>query len=36
MILIVDDVPANIIALKKTLELHDIEVDTAQSSEDAL
>ncbi|MEO6174292.1 MAG: response regulator [Flavobacterium circumlabens] len=36
MILIVDDVKANIIALKKTLELHDIEVDTAESGEEAL
>ncbi len=36
MILIVDDIRANIIALKKTLELHDIEVDTADSGEEAL
>ncbi|TEB40420.1 response regulator, partial [Flavobacterium circumlabens] len=36
MILIVDDIKANIIALKKTLELHDIEVDTAESGEEAL
>jgi len=36
MILIVDDIRANIIALKKTLELHDIEVDTAESGEEAL
>lgn len=36
MILIVDDIPANIIALKKTLELHSIEVDTAESGEEAL
>lgn len=36
MILIVDDIRANIIALKKTLELHDIEVDSADSGEEAL
>jgi signal transduction histidine kinase len=36
MILIVDDIRANIIALKKTLELHNIEVDTAESGEEAL
>lgn len=36
MILIVDDVRANIIALKKTLEIHDIDVDTAESGEEAL
>jgi len=36
MILIVDDIPANIIALKKTLELHNIDVDTAESGEEAL
>ena len=36
MVLIVDDIRANIIALKKTLELHDIEVDTAESGEEAL
>ncbi|CAM4050009.1 response regulator [Flavobacterium weaverense] len=36
MILIVDDIRANIIALKKTLELHSIEVDTAESGEEAL
>lgn len=36
MVLIVDDIKANIIALKKTLELHDIEVDTAESGEEAL
>ncbi|WP_264537280.1 response regulator [Flavobacterium sp. N1736] len=36
MILIVDDIRANIIALQKTLELHDIEVDTAESGEEAL
>jgi len=36
MILIVDDIRANIIALKKTLELHDIDVDTAESGEEAL
>ena len=36
MILIVDDIRANIIALKKTLELHSINVDTAESGEEAL
>ncbi|MRX38980.1 response regulator [Flavobacterium sp. LC2016-23] len=36
MILIVDDIKANIIALKKTLELHNIQVDTAESGEEAL
>lgn len=36
MVLIVDDIRANIIALKKTLELHNIEVDTAESGEEAL
>ena len=36
MVLIVDDIRANIIALKKTLELHNIDVDTAQSGEEAL
>ena len=36
MILIVDDIRANIIALKKTLELHSIDVDTADSGEEAL
>lgn len=36
MVLIVDDIKANIIALKKTLELHDIDVDTAESGEEAL
>ena len=36
MILIVDDIRANIIALKKTLELHSIDVDTAESGEEAL
>jgi light-regulated signal transduction histidine kinase (bacteriophytochrome) len=36
MILIVDDIRANIIALQKTLELHNIEVDTAESGEEAL
>jgi signal transduction histidine kinase len=36
MVLIVDDIKANIIALKKTLELHNIEVDTAESGEEAL
>lgn len=36
MVLIVDDIKANIIALKKTLELHNIDVDTAESGEEAL
>lgn len=36
MVLIVDDIRANIIALKKTLELHNIDVDTAESGEEAL
>lgn len=36
MILIVDDIPANVIALKKTLELHSLEADTAESGEEAL
>jgi signal transduction histidine kinase len=36
MILIVDDIPANVIALKKTLELHNLEADTAESGEEAL
>lgn len=36
MVLIVDDIRANIIALKKTLELHDIDVDSAESGEEAL
>jgi len=36
MVLIVVDIRANIIALKKTLELHNIDVDTAESGEEAL
>ncbi|BDU25988.1 MULTISPECIES: response regulator [unclassified Flavobacterium] len=36
MVLIVDDIRANIIALKKTLELHNIDVDSAESGEEAL
>lgn len=36
MILIVDDIRANIIALKKILELHNLDVDTAESGEEAL
>lgn len=36
MILIVDDKQENLIALRKTLELHQLEVDTAQSGEEAL
>jgi signal transduction histidine kinase len=36
MILIVDDIRANIVALKKILELHDFDVDTAESGDEAL
>lgn len=36
MILIVDDTPENIISLKKVLERHNFEVDTATSGEEAL
>ncbi len=36
MILIVDDIPANLIALKKVLNLHDLTVDVAESGEEAL
>lgn len=36
MILIVDDIDANLIALKKTLEVHSLTVDTANSGEEAL
>ncbi|MVT12192.1 hybrid sensor histidine kinase/response regulator [Chitinophaga tropicalis] len=36
MILIVDDKPENILSLRKLLELHDLEVDTALSGEEAL
>ena len=36
MILIVDDKPENIFSLKKVLELHKFEVDTASSGEEAL
>ncbi|RWW98762.1 hybrid sensor histidine kinase/response regulator [Flavobacterium cerinum] len=36
MILIVDDIRANIIALKKILEIQGFEVDTAESGEEAL
>lgn len=36
MILIVDDINANLIALQKTLELHSLEVDTANSGDEAL
>ncbi|MEL1244539.1 response regulator [Flavobacterium sp. DGU11] len=36
MILIVDDIRANIVALQKILELHSLPVDTAESGEDAL
>jgi signal transduction histidine kinase/CheY-like chemotaxis protein len=36
MILIVDDRPENILPLKKILELHDFETDSAESGEEAL
>ena len=36
MILIVDDIRANILALKKVLEMHSLEVDSAESGEEAL
>ncbi|WP_432710080.1 ATP-binding response regulator [Pedobacter sp.] len=36
MILIVDDTPENLISLKKVLEVHNFEVDTASSGEEAL
>ena len=36
MILIVDDIAANLIALKKTLEVYSLNVDTANSGEEAL
>lgn len=36
MILIVDDIRANILALKKVLELHGLEADSAESGEEAL
>jgi light-regulated signal transduction histidine kinase (bacteriophytochrome) len=36
MILIVDDIRANILALKKILELHGLEADSAESGEEAL
>ncbi len=36
MILIVDDIPANLIALKKVLTLNGLEVDEAESGEEAL
>jgi len=36
MILIVDDTPENLISLKKVLEKHDFEVDTASSGKEAL
>ncbi|QEE49792.1 response regulator [Flavobacterium alkalisoli] len=36
MILIVDDISENLVALKKTLEVHNLQVDTAQSGEEAL
>ena len=36
MILIVDDIEANILALKKILEMNDLQADTADSGEEAL
>ncbi len=36
MILIVDDLEANILGLKKILEMHNLQVDTAYSGEEAL
>ena len=36
MVLIVDDIRANILALQKILELHNIPVDSAESGEEAL
>ncbi|RDI14631.1 response regulator [Flavobacterium sp. AG291] len=36
MILIVDDIRANILALKKVLQLHGLEADSAESGEEAL
>ena len=36
MILIVDDIQANLIALKKVLNLHGLDVDEAESGEEAL
>lgn len=36
MILIVDDIPANLIALKKVLSIHNLEADVAESGEEAL
>ena len=36
MILIVDDLSENLLALRKTLEVHNLQVDTAQSGEEAL
>jgi len=36
MILIVDDIRANILALQKILELHNLQVDSAESGEEAL
>lgn len=36
MILIVDDTPENLISLKRVLERHDFEVDTAASGQEAL
>lgn len=36
MILIVDDLSENLLALRKTLEVHNLQVDTAESGEEAL
>jgi CheY-like chemotaxis protein len=36
MILIVDDIDANLIALQKTLEIHSLKVETANSGAEAL
>ncbi|MBF6609179.1 MAG: response regulator [Flavobacterium sp.] len=36
MILIVDDIPANLVALRKVLELHGLAVESAESGEEAL
>lgn len=36
MVLIINNIKADIIALKKTLELHNIDVDTAESGDEAL
>jgi len=36
MVLIVDDTPENLFSLKKTLEAHNLDADTAESGEEAL